>query len=197
MDQQQMFEAFQAFMNAQAAAPAAPKVETPKVEAIMVINSKTDTGVNHCNVLLSKMPATADLKRANDTWDQLALAALAGHAWPEGMIKITPKGNLSVDPKSGIASNYRSMVKKIAAVSPQKRREAWASYVETLDKFHGIKFTALYKAILKAGQPKKAATVPLRDRIKECLTGTGKPAEKIKAVLAMIEETESKSIKAK
>lgn len=197
MNQQQMFEAFQAFMNAQSAAPAAPKAETPKDDAIMVINSKTDTGVKHCNVLLSKMPATADLKRANDTWDQLALAALAGHAWPEGMIKITPKGNLSVDPKSGIASNYRSMVKKIAAVSPQKRREAWAAYVETLDKFHGIKFTALYKAILKASRPEKIAKPPLRDLIKMVLEGSGKAADKLKEIKALIEEAESKSIKAK
>lgn len=197
MNQQQMFEAFQAFMNAQSAVPAESKVEAPKADAIMVVHAKTDKGVSSCNVLLSKMPATADLKRANDTWDQLALAALAGHAWPEGLIKVTPKGNLAVNTKSGIASNYRSMIRKIAAVSPQKRREAWAAYVETLDKFHGIKFTALYKAVLKAGQPKKTATVPLRDRIKECAEGAGKPADKIKKILEMIAETEAKTVKAK
>ena len=187
-------------LNAQTApaatTPAAPKAEA-KGDAIMVVHEKTDKGIKSCNVLLSKMPETADLKRANDTWDQLALAALAGHAWPEGLIKITPKGNLTVDTKSGIASNYRSMIKKIAQVSPQKRREAWAAYVETLDKFHGIKFTALYKAIMKASRPEKIAVPPLRDLIKMVIEEGGTAASKIKKISELIAEAEAKTPKAK
>jgi hypothetical protein len=200
MNQAQMFEAFQAFMNAQTTTPAAPKVETKvetKADAIMVIHEKTNKGVESCNVLLSKMPSVDDLKRSSNTFDALALAALGGHAWPEGLIKVTPKGNMAVDTKSGIAPNYRSMIKKIAAISPQKRREAWAAYVDSLKTLHGITFNGLYKAIMKANRKPGETVTPLKERIKECLTGTGKPADKIKAVLAMIEESEAKTIKAK
>jgi hypothetical protein len=187
-------------LNAQTApaatTPAAPKAEA-KGDAIMVIHKKNEKGQDTCNALLSKMPSVDDLKRSSNTFDALALAALGGHAWPEGLVKITPKGNMTVDTKSGIASNYRSMIKKIAQVSPQKRREAWSLYVEGLKTLHGITLNGLYKAIMKAGRKPGETVTPLKERIKECLTGTGKPADKIKAVLAMIEESEAKTIKAK
>jgi hypothetical protein len=183
-------------LNATPAVQPAPKAEA-KGDAIMVVHEKTNKGVESCNVLLSKMPSVDDLKRSSNTFDALALAALGGHAWPEGLIKVTAKGNLTVDTKSGIAPNYRSMIKKIAAISPQKRREAWAAYVEGLKTLHGVTFNGLYKAIMKAGRKPGETVTPLKERIKECLTGTGKPADKIKAVLAMIEESEAKTAKAK
>ena len=201
MNQQQMFEAFQAFMNAQSAAPAAPKAETPKVEApkdeIMVVYSKTAKGESLCNARLSKMPAIDDLKRSSNTFDQLALASLGNHGWPEGLITVTPKGNMTVPASTGIAPNYRSMIKRIAQISPQKRREAWATYVAGLKTLHGITFNGLYKAVMKASRPEKIAKPPLRDLIKMVLEGSGKAADKLKEIKALIEEAESKSIKAK
>jgi hypothetical protein len=189
-------QALNATPAVQPATPAAPKAEA-KGDAIMIVHSKTSKGESLCNALLSKMPSVDDLKRSSNTFDALALAALGGHAWPEGLIKVTAKGNLTVDTKSGIAPNYRSMIKKIAAISPQKRREAWAAYVEGLKTLHGVTFNGLYKAIMKAGRKPGETVTPLKERIKECLTGTGKPADKIKAVLAMIEESEAKTAKAK
>jgi hypothetical protein len=192
-------QALNATPAVQPATPAvqpAPKAEA-KGDAIMVIHKKNEKGQDTCNALLSKMPSVEDLKRSSNTFDALALAALGGHAWPEGLVKITPKGNLTVDTKSGIASNYRSMIKKIAQVSPQKRREAWSLYVEGLKTLHGITLNGLYKAIMKAGRKPGEAVTPLRDRIKECINGTGTAAAKIKAILAMIEEVEAKTPKAK
>jgi hypothetical protein len=200
------FQAFQAFVAAQTApaapveatpaAPAAPKAEA-KGDAIMVVHNKTSKGESMCNALLSKMPTVDDLKRSSNTFDALALAALGGHAWPEGLVKITPKGNLTVDTKSGIAPNYRSMIKKIAQISPQKRREAWAAYVDGLKTLHGITFNGLYKAIMKASRPEKIATPPLRDLIKMVIEEGGTAASKIKKISELIAEAEAKTPKAK
>jgi hypothetical protein len=184
-------------LNAQGAAPAAPKAETPKADAIMIVHHKDSKGESLCNALLSKMPSVEDLKRSSNTFDQLALAALGGHAWPEGLIKVTPKGNMAVDTKSGIAVNYRSMIKRIAQISPQKRREAWAQYVAGLKTLHGVTFNGLYKAIMKASAKPKIAVPPLRDLIKMVIEENGTAAAKIKAISALIAEAEAKSPKAK
>jgi len=165
-------------LNAQGATPAAPKVE-PKGDAIMIVHHKDSKGESLCNALLSKMPS------------------VEGHAWPEGLIKVTPKGNMAVDTKSGIAVNYRSMIKRIAQISPQKRREAWAAYVAGLKTLHGITFNGLYKAIMKASAKPKIATPPLRDLIKMVIEENGTAAAKIKAISALIAEAEAKSPKAK
>jgi hypothetical protein len=174
----------------------APKAEA-KGDAIMIVHSKTSKGESLCNALLSKMPSVDDLKRSSNTFDALALAALGGHAWPEGLIKVTAKGNLTVDTKSGIATNYRSMIKKIAQVSPQKRREAWSLYVEGLKTLHGVTFNGLYKAIMKASRPEKIAVPPLRDLIKMVIEEGGTAASKIKKISELIAEAEAKTPKAK